>query len=270
MHALLAHIYHLALLPVHFVMRPVWRPLAACIGIAVLARAAGALRTAQGAALVAGGAILAGWLLQDIAWLGTWPPPPIARLPGLALIVVIDSALRVGAKGRGAKGGAWVKLIIASALAAWWLRGAPLAGTGIVNCMPVFMGLAFAFPLARRLALGDVGWGSAAAALVLAAALHVTGASPHWSRAALVPAVAALALIGVRQAGGVLAGMITVAAAAALVASDRGRLVPVDVACLIPVVAWPLTKKIRLVFFSEEKKQKTFDALSRTRRKRTQ
>jgi len=235
MHALLVHFYHLALLPVHFVMRPIWRPLAAALVITVLARMAGAMLSPRGAAMAAGGAILAGWLLQDIAWLGIWPPPPIARLPGLAVIVVIDSALRAGAKGRG-----WPLLLLSSALAAWWLRGAPLSGAGIVNCMPVLVGLAFAFPLARRLARGDAGWGSAAAALVLAAALQMTGASPHWARAALVPGLVALALIGIQAAGVVLPGMITVAGAAALVASDRGRLVPVDIACVIPLVAWPL------------------------------
>jgi hypothetical protein len=265
MHALLVHFYHLALHMVDFVMRPVWRPFVACLGIAVAARATGAVRTAQGVALAAGGAILVGWLLQDIAWLATWPPPPIARLPGLALIVLADATLRARSKGRG-----WGLLLASSALAAWWLRGAPLSGAGIVNCMPVFLGLAFAFPLARRLARGDAGWGSVAAALALAAALHLTGASPHWARAALMTALAALALIGLPQAWGVLAGMITVASAAALVASDRGRLVPVDVACVVPLLAWPVTEKVRKVFFFKKKKQKTLGALSRTRRKRTQ
>ncbi len=44
---------------------------------------------------------------------------------------------------------------------------------------------------------------------------------------------------------GALAGAITVAAATALVASDRGRLVPVDVACVIPLLAWVLVPRFK-------------------------
>jgi hypothetical protein len=78
----------------------------------------------------------------------------------------------------------------------------------------------------------------------LAGALAVAGAAPHWGWAALVPALGALALLGAESAMPVLSGMVVAAAAAALVASDRGRLVPVDVACVAPLLAWVLVPRL--------------------------
>ncbi len=135
-------------------------------------------------------------------------------------------------------------LAVTAAVGAWWLRGAPLDGPGILNCMPVFLGLAAALPLARWLARADRGWGGAGAAMALAGSLLLTGAAVHWARAAAVVAVAALALLGVADAAGAIAGLVVVVAAAAIVASDRGRLIPVDIACLAPLPAWWLAKRI--------------------------
>jgi hypothetical protein len=234
MHALLAHAYHLALLPIHVVMLPVWRPLVVCLFVAL------AIRLAGFGAMAAGFAVLAGWVAQDMAWLGAWPPPPVARLPGLALILLAESLLRQRGKGTG---GWWI-LPVSAALGAWWLRGAPVSGPAVLRCMPVFLGLVAALPLARLLARDDSGWGGIGASLALAGGLWVTGASPHWARAALVPAVSAAALLGLTDAAPVLAGVIVMASAAALVASDRGRLVPVDAACLVPLLAWALAPRL--------------------------
>jgi hypothetical protein len=41
-----------------------------------------------------------------------------------------------------------------------------------------------------------------------------------------------------------LAGLLVAAAISAIVASDRGRLVPVDIACLVPLLAWPLAARL--------------------------
>lgn len=224
MHALLAHAYHLAALPIHLAMLPIWRPLAACLVLAVAGRL---MAGGRGAPLVAGVAVLAGWLV--LAWPATWPLPPIARLGGLALIVLADAALRPRRR-------AWLTLPATAAIGAWWLRGAPLSVAGIAGCVPVFLGLAAALVLSRRLARADRGWAMVAASGALAASLTLAGASPHWSRAALVPAVAALGLLGLSGAMPVLAGMLVMLAGAALVASDRGRLAGVDVACLVPLL----------------------------------
>lgn len=235
MHALLAHAYHLALVPFHLAARPVWRPLGACLLIALGGRVIGGLRNPLGAAMVAGAAVLAGSLV--LAPPSSWPLAPVARLAGLAAIVLGEAVLR-----------AWgwrpfLPLAAASALGAWWLRGAPLAGPAIANCMPVLLGLLAGLPLARRLARGDRGWATAAAAASLAGGLAVTGAAPHWVWAAAIPALVAICLTGLAAAPPVLAGMIVMVSTAALVASDRGRLVPVDAACLAPLLAWLLVPR---------------------------
>ncbi len=95
--------------------------------------------------------------------------------------------------------------------------------------------------LAERLsrpAAGDPGWARAGAALALAGALWATGASTHWALASLVPAVAALALVGFPEPSALLARAVTTVAAAAILASDRGRFIPVDGAAAAPLAAW--------------------------------
>jgi hypothetical protein len=227
MHALLASAYHLALLP--------WlRPVAAALLGALLLRGLG-----LAPALAAAGAGLAGWLVLGFPY-SVWPLPPPSRLPGLALIVLADAGARAGPK----RAAAWWVLPVTAAAAAWWLRGAPLEGAALVNCVPVFLGFAFAFPLVRRLARADTGWGSLGAALALAGGLMVSAASVRWIAASLVPAAVALALLGMRDAMPGLAGLLVAAAISAIVASDRGRLVPVDIACLVPLLAWPLAARL--------------------------
>ena len=197
MHALFAHAYHLARFGLHVLLLPIWRPPAAALAVALAGRAAGFARDPHCAGLTAGVAVLAGWLLLNPDW-AAWPPPPVARLPGLALLLMLD----VWPGGR-TRQGRLVTAVIA-AVAAWWLRGAPGSLAGLAGCVPVAVGLAVALPLARWLARGDAGWGSVAAALVLAGGLMLTGASAHWARAALVPGLAALVLVGGPGAAGAL------------------------------------------------------------------
>jgi hypothetical protein len=232
MHALLAHATQLALLPLHEAMLPAWRPLVVALAVAVAVRLAGGAP-----AMVASLAALAGWAAQDFAQLSVWPPPVNGRLPGLALILVLNVALRQRSKG--APG--WWLLPATAALAGWWVRGAPLNGPGLVNCMPAFLGFLAALPLARRLAQADQGWASIAAAVALAGGLWVTGAPAIFFRAALVPACAAAALLGQAEAGTALAMPIVLAAAATIAATDHGRLTPIDAACLAPLLVWALS-----------------------------
>jgi len=232
MHALLAHATQLALLPLHEAMLPAWRPLVVALAVAFAVWLAGGAP-----AMVAALAALAGWAAQDFFLLSVWPPPVTGRLPGLALILALNVALRQRSKG--APG--WWLLPVTAVFAGWWLRGAPLTGPGLVNCMPAFLGFLAAFPLARRLAQGDQGFASIAAAFALAGGLWVTGAPTIFVRAALVPACAAVALFGQSEAGAALALPIVLAAAATIVATDRGRLTPIDAACLAPLLVWPLS-----------------------------
>ena len=111
-------------------------------------------------------------------------------------------------------------------------------------CLPVFLGLLAGLALARGLARNDAGWATLAAALALAGSLRVAGASPHWAVAALAPAAAALAFMGAFSAMTALSGLLVCVAGTALVASDRGRLVVVDVACLLPLLAWLLVRRL--------------------------
>ena len=229
MHALLAHMYHLILYAIHIATRPVWRPLGACLAIAIGGRLAGWTRRPAGASLVAGLAVLAGWLFEATA--PAWPLPPVTRLTGLALLLTAYNVLR--ARNRRA----WL-LPVTAALGAWWLRGAPVDGPGILLCLPVFVGLSAALWVGERLAQADRGWAMMAGSGLLAAGLLAAGASPHWARAAGVPGMAALGLLGILEAMPAVAGLIVVVSLAALVASDQGRLVRVDIACLLPLLAW--------------------------------
>ncbi len=235
MHALLAHAYHLLLSMIHLAERPGWRPPAACLAIAVAARSAGLVRQ-RGATVVGAVAVLAGWALLAPAL--AWPPPPLARLAGLGAILLGEALL--GASGRERRGAR----IVTAALAAWWLRGAPFDWAGVALCGPVFLGLASGFAAAGRLSRGDMGWGTLAAALSLAASLSLAGAAPHWAQAAMLPAGAALALLGIPEAMPILARLVVVLAGSALVASDRGRLLAVDMACLTPLLAWAMSARL--------------------------
>jgi len=228
---MLAHGYHAAQFALHILLHPIWRAPGAALLVALAGRVAGFARTPRRTAILACLSAGAGWLVLDPSL--AWPPAPLARLPGLALIL----ALGTTTQGRPA-------LPLTCLLASWWLRGAPISGPAILNCMPVFVGLWASIPIARRLARRDKGWSALAAALALSGSLLVTGAATHWSQAAIVAAMAALALINTPDAGRALAAPLMVVAAAAIVASDRGRLIPVDAAGLAPLLAWILTPRL--------------------------
>jgi hypothetical protein len=227
MHAILSHATRLAFYPVHLALLAAWRPLLLAAAVAGAARLL-KLGPTLGAAL----AVLAGWIALDFPALSHWPQPPEARLAGLGVLLLAESALRE----RG-KPGFWA-LPLTAAAGAWWIRGAPLTGPAIVNGMPVFLGLLAALPLSRRLARGDSGTATLAAGLALAGALCVTGAVFTWVRAALTVAAAALPLLGLADATATLAGALMMVPAVMLGASHTGRLTMADTACLAPLVVW--------------------------------
>jgi hypothetical protein len=188
------------------------------------------------ARLAAGLAVLAGWLA--LTWPAPlWPTNPTARLPGLALLLVAYgfAAPRLG---RGA-------IPLFAAAAAWWLRGAPLGGADLASVMPVFLGLLAAAVIVRRIASQDTGWTTIAAAACLGAALYLAAGNLHWARAALVPAAAGLTLLGLTDSVAPLQLATVLAAAAAVVASDHGRLTPVDAAATAPLLVWFLAPRMQ-------------------------
>ena len=233
MHALAAHGYHLLLRILHLATLPVSRALAAALAVALAVQVSGARMATLGGAV----AVLAGWAALAPPTSG-WPPPPVERLTGLAVIVLGEAALRSSVRPPRLLSPA------TALLAAWWLRGAPAGGAALLDCLPVFLGLLASFAAARQLTQRVPGWTTLAAVVALAGSLGVTGASPHWAEAALVPAIAALALQGSPAPMPALAEMVVSVAAAALVASDRGRLVPIDVACLLPLLVWTLVPRL--------------------------
>jgi hypothetical protein len=188
------------------------------------------------ARLAAGLAVLAGWLA--LTWPATlWPTAAADRLPGLALLLVAYgfAAPRLG---RGA-------IPLLAVVAAWWLRGAPLQGAALASVMPVFLGLLAVSFLVRRIAARDTGWTGIAAAASLAAAIYLAGGGLHWVRAALVPAAAGLALLGLTDSVAALQLATVLAAATVVVASDHGRLAPIDAAAAAPLLVWFLAPRLQ-------------------------
>jgi hypothetical protein len=229
MHSLLAHLYHLAILPL-------WRAPAAAFLIALILRAMGRGK----AAYAAGFAVLAGWLAVQYPVFSVLPAKPVDRLPGLAVILLGYIWLSPMA----GKRTGFLMLPGFAVVAAWWIAGAPVAGPGIAGCVPVFLGVWAALALTRRLAAKDTGWAGIGAALALAGAIFLAGGSPHWARAALVPACAGLALVGVAEAALPLAFATILAGCLTVLASDRGRFVPVDLAVMAPLLVWFLAPRV--------------------------
>ncbi len=258
MHPLLARTYHMAQHGLHVATWPVVQGLFLAAAIAALGRLAAPGRSRLVAAL----SLLGGW------GAATWPlwqafhAPPVARLPGAAIALacfaiaaparVYSAAVRRGAtKGRKAAIHApsvaaspkWALPALCVALA-WWLRGAPLGGNAILNGMALFLCLLATWAIANRMTKGDEGWAVVAAVLTLSGSLFISGASPHWATVALIPVAPALLLLGLPEAGAVMVGSVVIVAAAAIVASNRGRFVPVDAACLLPLLALLLARRI--------------------------
>ncbi|MEJ0045711.1 MAG: hypothetical protein WDN04_06005 [Rhodospirillales bacterium] len=233
MHAILARVYHLSL---RILLAPLWRPPVASVATALLLRLLGAPRAGMAACL----AVLAGWLALVLPAAPLWPATPLSRLPGAALLLLGFTLVAPRASRRWA----WATLPLYALLQSCWLRGAPLTGAGVANTVPVFLGLLAAAALVRRLAARDAGWTSIAAAAGLSVSLYLSGGAAHWARAALVPACAGAALLGLPLSVAPLAQAVVVVTVAAIVASDRGRFIPVDAAAAAPLLVWWLAPRL--------------------------
>ncbi len=233
MHEQLARIYHLAL---RILLTPLWRAPVAAFVAGLLVRPLAPARAPLGAVL----AVVAGWLALVLPLNPFTEAGPVARLPGAAILL---GAFVAVSSGPGRLRG-WLALPLYAAAVAWWLRDAPLNGSDIAHLVPIILGLIAASAVARKLASRDAGITTIAAAVALAAALELSGAAPHWSRAALVPAAAGLSLYGRGEFVATLAQATILVAAAAVVASNRGRFVPADLAAVAPFVVWFLAPRL--------------------------
>jgi hypothetical protein len=229
LHSLLVHAYHLAL-------APYWRAPVAAFVVALVLRLA-LRRSAPAAAALA---VMAGWLAVQVSAFSVLPARPVDRLPGLAVILLLYLWLSP----RAGKRGAVLVLPLLALAAGWWMGGAPLAGPGLAGCVPIVFVVWAALAMVRRIAGSASGWSGIGAALALAGAITLAHGSPHWARAALVPAFAGLALIGVPGAVPPLAFATALTAAATVTASDQGRFIPVDVAVLAPLLVWLLAPRV--------------------------
>jgi hypothetical protein len=217
-------------------LAPYWRAPAAAFAAALLLRLAGRRAAPFAAAL----AVLAGWLAVQVSAFSVLPARPVDRLPGLAAMLLVFLLLSP----RAGRRGGFLALPVLAVGAGWWMGGAPLGGPGVAGCVPIVLGVWAALALTRRVAGGASVWSGVGAALALAGAITLAHGSPHWARAALVPACAGLALIGVPEAMLPLAFATALTAAATVVASDQGRFVPVDVAVLAPLLVWLLAPRV--------------------------
>lgn len=229
MHSILAHGYHLAL-------SPVWRAPAAAFVAALILRLPGRRAAAFAVPL----ALLAGWLVLLAPGLTLSPVKPVDRLPGLAIILLLYAWLAP----RAGKRAAFLILPALAIVSAWWIAGAPLSGPGIAGCVPVFLGIWAALALTARLAARDAGFATVAASAALSGAIFLAGGAPHWAFAAFIPACAGLALFGVRETILPLAFAIMLTGSLTILASNRGRFVPIDLAVLAPLLVWVLAPRI--------------------------
>ena len=231
-------------MPTHLAVPPHFQaPLiafAVTLGLALMARflRTGALATAAG-----GAGVVAGWFMLTGAFWVIRAGPSADAMTGFALI-----ALLVGFLCEWLGGGrlAWLGPILAAVAAAWLFSGAPQHLAAMRASWPIDFGIAvtvWAFirsfapaTLDRQLlAMGG---------LTLAAALSVARAPYLSTHLALVPGIAALALLALPQGSG-FAGLPVAAdigAAACLTVLTHGRLprlgfAPVDAAALSPLLA---------------------------------
>jgi hypothetical protein len=233
MHEQLARIYHLAQ---RLWALPLWHAPVSAFGAGLLLRLLGPTNAVRAAGL----AILAGWLVLVLPANPVTAVTPVARLPGAALLMLLflQSAKRTG------RLPPWLALLVYAAATAWWLRGTPIDGPGIANLVPVFLCFIAAAAAARRLAAKDPGTTTIAASFALAGAMAIAHAGPHWPRAALVCAGAGLGLFGLPDIAAPLAQAIVLVATAAVLASNHGHLVPVDLAAGTPFLVWLLAPRL--------------------------
>jgi hypothetical protein len=146
-------------------------------------------------AVAAGGAgVVAGWYaITGALWV---MPPPVTMdvLTGIAAAALIVGLVAVRL---GPASGTTAGLLAAGVLAGWWLSGAPRHPAAVHAGWPIALGVGVATVLfIRVVATGESQpLRLALAGLTMAASLHVVGVQSDWVQLALVPGVAALAML---------------------------------------------------------------------------
>jgi hypothetical protein len=218
-------------------------PLIAFAATLALALGSRLLRIGMLGAAAGGAGVVAGWFaLTGRLWvaMGT---PSAGDLAGFAAIVLVIGLLVAWAgPGRAERLGP----VLAALVGVWVFLGAPRHVPASWANWPVGLGAAVAVLLfARLFASGSAErLRLALAGLTLAASLHVAGAAPLWIQLALVPGVAALAMLALPQlaAAAALPVAADIAAMSCLAVVILGRLPslgvsPTDAAALSPLLA---------------------------------
>jgi hypothetical protein len=217
-------------------------PLVAVVVTLGLALAGRFLRIRLLDAAAAGAGVVAGWFAITGELWPVLARPSVENLTGLAAIALVIGLI---ATWMGPGRHDWIAMLLAALACAWLLSGAPRSlaglrsewpvGVGVVAAVLVFIRFLTGSPEPLRLAL---------AGLTLAAALQVAGAPPVWAQLALVPGLAALAIVAqaAPAAPAALPLAVDVAAACCLAVIAMGRLPRLgfsapDAAALSPLLA---------------------------------
>ncbi len=206
--------------------------------------AAGRLPRTGLLAVAAGGAgVLAGWYtITGRLWI-LGPPVSVDELTALAAVALLFGLFCTW-RGPGLLSS--IGVLLAALAAGWILSGAPSHQAALRATWPIGLGVTIAVLLFVCLvsvrALEPMCL--ALAGLTLAAALDVVGAPANWTQLALVPGLAALAMLVLPPMSGLVAVPVAIDIAAlgclAVIAMGRlGRLAfaPVDAAALSPLLA---------------------------------
>jgi hypothetical protein len=178
---------------------------AAALALALLGR----ILRVQLLAVAAGGVgVVAGWYAITGALWVMPPPVTVDVLTGLAAAGLIIGLVAVRL---GPASGATAAALVAGVLAGWWLSGAPRHMAAVHASWPIALGVGVVTTLfVRTLATGESQLlRLALSGLTMAASLHVVGVQSEWVQLALVPGVAALALLVVPPMPGI--GLLPVA-----------------------------------------------------------
>lgn len=215
------------------------------VGIAtalVLALLGRILRIQLLAVAAAGTGVVAGWYAITGALRVMPPPVTVDVLTGIAAGALIIGLLAVRL---GPGPGAMAALLVAGVLAGWWLAGAPRHLGAVHASWPIAVGVGVATILFIRVVTGESQpLRLALSGLSMAASLHVAGVSPEWVQLALVPGVAALAMLMAPPMPGigVLPVALDIVAVGSMAVVTLGRLPrlgvgAVDLAVLSPLLA---------------------------------
>lgn len=218
-------------------------PLIAFAVALALALAGRFLRMGLLAMAAGGGGVVAGWYaITGRLWLAS-PAPSVDELSGLAAITLLIG-LFCAWLGPGRL--PWLGMLLAALGVAWSLSGAPRHLAAVGRNWPVGLGVAASVLLFTRILASNAvdPLRLALAGLTLAAALHSAGTPPIWVQLALVPGVAALALLALPAMSGPVALPVAadVAALGCVAVLAIGRLprlgfASVDAAALSPLLA---------------------------------